>query len=259
DLHAEYRQWRRWKSAEELSFLQVACRSTDRAVEAVRQTIEAGRPEYELRNVVRGAYQDLGVEPVIDFVLSTPMTEPTRCVPAQFASDRRLRRGDIVVMEISASCFGYVGQALKTFTVDAEPTPLYSELHDTALRVYDTLRAAMRPSTTIEHVLGLADELIDRSEFTIWDDLVHGYGGGGYLPPVIRTPATGGADVPGDLQLIEGETVVLQPNIVTTDGLAGVQIGGLMRIGGDGTQELQGHGTDIATCGTARRERPKGL
>ena len=54
---------------------------------------------------------------------------------------------------------------------------------------------------------------------------MHGYGGG-YLPPVLRTRSTSHAPVP-DFVFEQNMTVVIQPNVVTTDNRAGVQVGEL--------------------------------
>ena len=63
-----------------------------------------------------------------------------------------------------------------------------------------------------------------RATITIRDDLVHGFVGG-YLPPVLgaRQP------VP-DFTFEAGMTVVVQPNVVTPDERAGVQVGELLLV-----------------------------
>ena len=65
-----------------------------------------------------------------------------------------LRAGDALVCEVSASFWEYPAQLLRTFTVDAEPTPLYRELHDVADAAFDAVvgaaarRARPRPSSS---------------------------------------------------------------------------------------------------------------
>jgi len=66
--------------------------------------------------------------------------------------------------------------------------------------------------------------------------LLHGYGGG-YLPPVLGCRSRPGAHIP-DEPLRAGMTVVIQPNVVTADGKAGVQTGELVLITATGIEPL---------------------
>ena len=81
-----------------------------------------------------------------------------------------------------------------------------------------------------------AAEVIEAAGFTIIDDLLHGYGGG-YLPPVLGSRSRPSAHVP-DEPFRAGMTVVIQPNVVTRDGMAGVQTGELVLITATGIEPL---------------------
>jgi Xaa-Pro dipeptidase len=71
--------------------------------------------------------------------------------------------------------------------------------------------------------------------FTAIDDLAHGFGGG-YLPPVV--PALGRPVSAPDFTLAAGMTLVVQPNVVAGDGLAGVQTGELLLVTDQGPERL---------------------
>jgi Xaa-Pro dipeptidase len=77
---------------------------------------------------------------------------------------------------------------------------------------------------------------IERAGFTVIDDLLHGYGGG-YLPPVLGTRSRPGAHVSPE-PIRAGVAVVIQPNVVTPDGKAGVQTGELVLITDAGIESL---------------------
>ena len=81
-----------------------------------------------------------------------------------------------------------------------------------------------------------ASALIEEAGFTTCDDLVHGFVGG-YLPPVLGSASRPAGPVP-ELALEAGMTIVLQPNVVTRDGRAGVQIGELVLITEAGHERL---------------------
>lgn len=97
------------------------------------------RGERELGEIVDASVLPHGGMSVFHYVASTPMSEPSRCVPSQVLSEREIRSGDIVTVEISAAHFGYAGQGLRTYVVDAEPNQLFRELHDCAEGVFSTL------------------------------------------------------------------------------------------------------------------------
>jgi hypothetical protein len=79
------------------------------------------------------------------------------------------------------------------------------------------------------------------------DDVVHGYGGG-YLQPVLRTPATMHAPPP-DLALERGFMLVVQPNVTSADGRSGVQTGELVLVTEDGAESLHRAPTGLLAAG----------
>jgi Xaa-Pro aminopeptidase len=81
-----------------------------------------------------------------------------------------------------------------------------------------------------------AAAVIEDAGFTIYDDLVHGFGGG-YFPPVLGSKSRPAGPLP-DMVLEENMTVVVQPNVITPDERAGVQVGELVRITRDGCESL---------------------
>jgi hypothetical protein len=65
--------------------------------------------------------------------------------------------------------------------------------------------------------------MIEQNGFTTIDDLMHGYGGG-YFPPIVGSTSRPVGRIP-DMPLKAGMMVVVQPNVATKDGKAGVQTG----------------------------------
>ena len=226
DLNAAYTRLRMLKSAEEIEWIRRAAELTDAGVAALREAARPGVSEYELGAAIEAAWLPHGATTHIHYLAATPMAEPTISVPAQWPGDRRLQAGDALVFEVSANFWEYPAQRLGTIFVDAEPTPLYRELLDTAQATFDAVVARLRAGATAAELWEAAGDI------TIRDDLVHGFVGG-YLPPVLgaRTP------VP-DFTFEAGMTVVVQPNVVTADERAGVQVGELLLVTGDGVERL---------------------
>jgi len=155
------------------------------------------------------------------------MAAPHIFVPPQQTSPRKVEAGDVIFCELSAFWWDYAGQVLRTFTVDAEPTPLYKDLHATAEATFDAVTRVMRHGTSVEEIVE-ASSLVEARGYSVCDDLVHGFGGG-YFQPIIG-PKSRPASAPRDMILEEDMTVVVQPNIITPDRKAGVQVGEMIRI-----------------------------
>jgi Xaa-Pro dipeptidase len=176
---------------------------------------------------------------MIHYIGVTSMARPQRFVPPQYPSTRTVQQGDVVFCELSAFWWDYAGQILRTFFVDAEPTPLYKELHTTAEAAFDAVTKVIRHGTTMEEILAAAD-IVERNGFTICDDLMHGFGGG-YFQPIIGSRSRPAGPLP-NMTLEENMTVVVQPNVTTVNEYqsqrAGVQVGELIRVTKTGFEKL---------------------
>jgi Xaa-Pro aminopeptidase len=184
---------------------------------------------------VEGAYVAQGGLHHIHYLGVTAMDEPALAVPAQWPTGRMIGHRDVVTCEISAAAAqDYAGQVLRTFTVGAAPTALYADLHAVAGAAFDAIAGKLVPGTRARD-LAAAAAIIEQAGFTGIDDLVHGFGGG-YLPPVVPAP---GRPMPApDFTLTAGMTLVVQPNVVTPDGRAGVQTGELLQVTEQGPRRL---------------------
>ncbi|HTV35922.1 MAG TPA: M24 family metallopeptidase [Xanthobacteraceae bacterium] len=227
NLNRAYVRLRQVKSAEEIDWMRIGAALTDRGMMALREGLRPGLTERELGDVVERAYVPFGGTNVIHFIGVTAMAEPNLAVPAQFAANRQVETGDIVFAEISAAFWEHPGQVLRSFSLGAEPTPLYRDLHAVADAAYDAVAAVLKAGVLPRQVIEAAG-LIEDAGFTIIDDLLHGYGGG-YLPPVLGSKSRPSAHVP-DEPFRAGMIVVIQPNVVTRDGKAGVQTGEMVLV-----------------------------
>ena len=238
DFNADYTRLRLIKSAEEIDWVRVAAGMTDDAVSALQAGAAPGVDELALSDLVERAYVPRGGTTHIHYFAATSMSEPGMSVPAQYPSTRRLRAGDALVCEISASYWEYSGQLLRTFTVVDEPSPLYRELHEVADAAFEAIAERLRPGVTATELVA-ASAVIEDAGFTIRDDLVHGFVGG-YFPPVLGTRSRSLSPVP-DFTYASGMTVVVQPNVVTPDQTAGVQTGELLLVTDDGPERLHAY------------------
>lgn len=235
DMGAAYAAMRLVKSPEEVEWTRLGAWLSDRAVHALLDQMRPGITERDLWRICENAYQGEGGTTWIHYFGTTSMADPDVCVPGQYPSSRRLAAGDVVFAEISAMFWEYPGQVLRTFTLGAEPTPLYRDLHATAEAALAEVLAQVKPGATMQALLD-ASACIEEAGFTTCDDLVHGFVGG-YLPPVLGSRSRPAGPLP-DMTLAAGMMIVVQPNVITTDHRAGVQVGELVLVTRDGHERL---------------------
>ncbi|HUJ25591.1 MAG TPA: M24 family metallopeptidase [Myxococcales bacterium] len=236
ELNRQYVRLRLAKSREEIDWMRIGAALTDLAIDALRSEARPGMTERELGAICEAAYHPHGGVTYIHYFLVTPMADPQYCVPRQFASNRKVREGDVISTEITAQFFDYPGQVLRSFSV-GEPTPLYRRLHATAEAAFDAVTGVIRHGATMQEIVDAAG-LIEDAGFSIYDDLMHGFGGG-YFPPVLGTRSRPAGPLP-DMALEAGMTCVVQPNVITPDQKAGVQVGELVLVTERGFERMHG-------------------
>jgi Xaa-Pro aminopeptidase len=225
-LNRDYIRLRQVKSAEELDWLRIGAQFSDLGMAALRDAITPDVSERELGNAIERAYVGQGGTTGIHYIGTTSMAAPDLSVPRQFPATRRVQNGDVVVAEITAAFWEHPGQVLRSFAL-GEPSKLYRDLHAAADAAFDAIAAVLKAGATPAQVID-ASGAIEDADFTIVDDLLHGYGGG-YLPPILGSKSRPAGPIPSE-PFRAGQTVVIQPNVVTRDGKAGVQTGEMVLI-----------------------------
>lgn len=238
-LNRQFVTLRRIKSAEELDWLWIGAWLSDLGMAALRDNARPGMSERQLWDVVERGYVAHGGGHGIHYLGMTSMHDPQVGVPAQWASNRKLAKGDCVTAEITATFWDYGGQVLRSFAVGEAPTQLYRDLHDTADAAFDAMAAVIRNGSKPADVIA-ASAIIEERGFTTIDDIVHGYGGG-YLSPILSSKSrTDGAHPVPDEPFQTDMVLVIQPNVVTPDKRAGVQTGEMVRVTETGIERMHG-------------------
>ena len=237
NLNRAFVTLRRVKSAEELDWLRIGAWLSDLGMAALRDNAEPGMSERQLWDVVERGYVAHGGGHGIHYLGMTSMHDPQVAVPTQWASNRKLAKGDCVTAEITSTFWDYGGQVLRSFAVGEPPTQLYRDLHDTADAAFDAMAAVIRNGSKPADVIA-ASAIIEERGFTTIDDIVHGYGGG-YLSPILSSKSrTDGAHPVPDEPFETDMVLVIQPNVVTPDKRAGVQTGEMVRVTETGIERM---------------------
>ena len=244
DLNPAYTGLRLVKSEEEMAALRRGAALSDAAIAALADALRPGATDHEVLARTEQAYTAHGGLHHIHYLGLTAMDGPALAVPAQWPTGRVIRPRDVASCEISAAAAPETPPDPAHLHRRAPPTALYRELHAVAAAAFDAIARHLIPGTRPGP--GAAAAVIGQARFTAVDDLVHRFGGG-YLPPVVPAPSRP-VSAP-DFTLAAGMTVVVQPNVVTPDGQAGVQTGELLLVTEQGPERLHAYPPGLQQLG----------
>ncbi|MBM4264276.1 MAG: aminopeptidase P family protein [Deltaproteobacteria bacterium] len=234
---------RRVRSEEELAYLRKSGDLTDLACEALENNLRPGLTEQEVLSIVYSAYIKQGGDPGIHFIATTNMDNPDRFVPWQRQTSRVLQRGSVVITELTVSYWGYSTQIHRPFAIGKEPTPTYRQLFDAAHECYESVRKICKPGTTSEQIIA-ATSAIEEAGFTSYDSVFHGEAG--------KSPELGTRSAAHPLEkwtLEQNMVHVIQPNPITKDFKAGLQLGAAVVVKPGGGEALHNYPFKFPVCG----------
>lgn len=134
-------QLRMRKSAAELAKMEHAVALAEAAFREVQPAIAVGMRERELASMLVQALHAAGSDPALPF---TPIVAsgPNAADPHHFPGDRKLAKGDLLIVDWGATHTGYFSDITRTFVVAAEPT-------EAQLAAHGAVRAAARAARTL--------------------------------------------------------------------------------------------------------------
>ena len=234
---------RRVRSEEELVYLRKSGYLTDLACQALENNLRPGLTEQDVLSIVYNAYLKNGGDPGIHFIATTNMDNPDRFVPWQRQTSRVLEKGSVVITELTVSYWGYSTQIHRPFAIGKEPTPTYRKLFDAAYECYESVRKICKPGTTSEQIVA-ATAAIEANGFTSYDSVFHGEAG--------KSPELGTSSAAHPLEkwtLEENMVHVIQPNPITRDFKAGLQLGAAVVVKPNGGEALHNYPFKFPVCG----------
>jgi Xaa-Pro dipeptidase len=234
---------RRVRSEEELAYFRRSGYLTDLACEALEEHLRPGLTEQDILSIVYGSYIKNGGDPGIHFIATTRMDQPDRFVPWQKTTPRVIEAGSVVITELTVSYWGYSTQIHRPFAIAREPSPLYRKLFDTALECYENIRKICKPGTTSEELIA-ASSVIEDNGFTTYDSVFHGEAG--------KSPELGTRSAAHPVEpwtLVENMVHIIQPNPITRDFKAGLQLGAAVIVKLDGGELLHNYPFKFPVCG----------
>jgi Xaa-Pro dipeptidase len=224
------------KSEEEIRVLERAAEYTDMALEGLVRAIRPGAKDYELVAALRHAYLSKGGFFSFELLGSTPMDAPVMPYPWKYPLNREVRKGDLVVTEISAAYNFYAGQVIRPIAVGVRPTKVYERLFQVALETHDRVASALRPGNTEKDIVEALAPIRDAG-FEVHAPVIHGWAQG-IGEPFAGLPEKAGWPVT-PVTFKPGMAVMIEPNPVDPDQNRGIFFGNLHVVTETGSRNLQ--------------------
>jgi Xaa-Pro dipeptidase len=212
------------KDADEIQKMKQAVRIAQSALEATIPLIKIGMTEKELSNELVIQLLKHGSEPEMPF---SPIVSggPNAANPHASPSDRRLQRGDLLVVDWGASYEGYISDLTRTFAV-GDVDEECQKIHKIVQQSNAAGRAAAKPGVPCANVDIAAREVIEKSGYGKYftHRTGHGIGMEGHEEPYMRgdnmqilEPGMAFTVEPG-IYLPNRNGVRIEDNVVITEG-----------------------------------------
>lgn len=203
DIGPEVTLLRRQKTALEISLLREAGRITDVAFDTVRAEIRPGQTEHEVAAKLAYSMQSMGAELAFYPTVIGGLDDP---IAIRMPTERKLEKGDSVMIDIGAAYQGYQADAARTFVL-GKPNAEQQKVWDTVLRAYDAAFAQIRPGVPCIETHKAAIKVLGESGYTMPHRVGHGIG----LATSFEWPSLDSETSP----FIEGMTFCIEPGVYT--------------------------------------------
>jgi Xaa-Pro aminopeptidase len=158
---AAMRDLRQVKDADETRLLRLAAAAADRTIDAIAAGRLVGRTEAEVSREIRGRLIDEGHD-LADFAIVG--SGPNGASPHHDASDRVIRAGEPVVLDIGGTLAGYLSDTTRTIWVAGaagiEPEAEYGRVFELVREAQARATAAVAPGVPCEQIDAIARRVI---------------------------------------------------------------------------------------------------
>ena len=205
---------RRIKDQTELGKMRKAAQLTDEGVKVAVETIKSGIREYEVAAEIEYAMRRLGSEGVaFDTIVASGVRS---AFPHGGCTDRKIQKGDLVVLDMGARYQNYRSDLTRTFVI-GKPTSKQGKIYETVKEAQEKAFQSIHEGVKAKDADGVARKLIEKEGYGKY--FVHGLGHGIGLE-THEQPTLG----PESKDVLKAENVVTdEPGIYIID-FGGVRI-----------------------------------
>jgi len=181
--------------------------------EVVMSRLRAGQSEVEVALALGAAIGAAGATPAFP---SLVQSGPNSALPHALPSDRRLSKGDLVLLDFGAASGGYLADTTRMAVV-GEPDARQAKIHALVLAAHDAAIEAVRPGVAAGAVDATAREVITKGGHGVdfFHRTGHGLGIEGHEAPSL--------DPGSETVLEEGMVFTIEPGVYIP-GWGGVRI-----------------------------------
>jgi Xaa-Pro dipeptidase len=187
------------KTDEEVSLIEKACSISDEAMEEAFAQLHTGMTEIELQTLMVNGMQSRGASRAFAGVLFGERA----ALPHGSASDRKLKRGEFVLVDMGGLYKGYWSDCTRTVFYGDKPSERQIEIYETVLRANRAALAATRPGVSCESIDVAARKVIDDAGYG--EFFIHRLGHGL------------GMEIHEHPYMVRNNKQLLEPNMVFTD------------------------------------------
>lgn len=160
------------KTDEEITLMEEACRISDESMEEAFAKLHTGMTEKELQALMTGGMLKRGASRAFAGVLFGERA----ALPHGGASDRKLKTGEFVLVDMGGLYKGYWSDCTRTVFYGNEPTERQTEIYELVLKANRAAFEASRPGVTCESVDIAARKVIEEGGYG--DYFIHRLGHG---------------------------------------------------------------------------------
>jgi Xaa-Pro aminopeptidase len=217
------------KSKKEISCIRVAVKRAEKAYRRLIQHVKKGVTERNLALRLEGYLREEGSEklPFDAIVASGPMS----ALPHASPSDRKLKAGDLVVIDWGGECDGYFSDMTRTLLIKGRDTDKQKFIYSTVLCAYRNAVNAVKPACNASEVDAAARDYIKNEDL---DDFFghatgHGVGLAVHEKPIVSWRSKDA--------IKNGMVFTVEPGIYIPD-LGGVRIENMVLVTRNGAETL---------------------
>jgi len=202
------------KDAGEKNLIKAAGRLADLAMNALQEKLTLGVTEYFLAAEASYAMTKEGAEShAFDFIIGSG---PRSAYPHSSVTNRKIKRGDLIVVDIGATYKGYRSDITRTF-IAGRPNPKQMEIYETVLRANEAAYNEMKSGAFCKYVDNVAREIIEKSGYgaEFIHSLGHGIGLEIHEPPSVSQKS---------MEKLEAGNIVSDEPGIYIHGYGGVRI-----------------------------------
>jgi Xaa-Pro aminopeptidase len=163
------------KSEEERRLLKRSAEIIDNAFQTLLKSIRPGVTERELVGILEGEHRRQGCDRTFNLISSGPFPRKNKnesAVLLWYPSDRKIKRGDVVVLEMTAAYGGYWNQLVRAVGVGGEHREL-SSFHQAILRSLEAGVNSMRPGVRTADFVATMSRYAERMGYKLTEPVGH--------------------------------------------------------------------------------------